>query len=102
MPAILFIAYIAVGIAQIWAFLEGMNIYFGIGGILAFILLLVGHSIPLVGTLGVAFVTYYGARYGWRWEWWEALLLAAPGVVLMVAAITMGGLASILERRTVR
>jgi hypothetical protein len=98
MWALLFIAYIAIGIAQIWAGIVGMHLYFGIGGFLAFIILLVAFSIPLIGTAGVAFITYYGARYGWNWEWWQALLLAVPGIVLMIVAMLTGGLASLFRR----
>jgi hypothetical protein len=92
---VLFIAYIAFGIAQIWAGIEGMNLYFGIDGFLAFIILVIAYYIPLIGTAGVAFITYYGARYGWNWEWWQALLLAVPGLVLLIVAMLVGGLESL-------
>ena len=92
---VLFIAYIAFGIVQIWAGIEGMNLYFGIDGFLAFIILVIAYYIPLIGTAGVAFITYYGARYGWNWEWWQALLLAVPGLVLLIVAMLVGGLESL-------
>src|SRR5215470_8909970 len=65
MGTIFLVAYILVGIAQIWAGLEGMQLYFGIGGFLAIIFLSVAYAVPLVGTVGVALLAYYGARYGW-------------------------------------
>jgi len=80
---IFFVAYILVGIAQIWAGIEDMQLYFGIGGFLAAILLVFAYSVPVVGTIGVAFLTYHGARYGWKWEWWQALTLAVPGIIIM-------------------
>jgi magnesium-transporting ATPase (P-type) len=80
------IAYLLIGIAQIWAGIEGMQLYFGISSVLSVILLFVAYAIPLVGTIGVAFLTYYGAHYGWKWEWWQALMLAVPGIILMLAA----------------
>jgi hypothetical protein len=95
---IFFIAYILIGIAQIWAGIEGMQLYFGIGGFLAVILLCVAYAIPFVGTIGVAFLTYYGARYGWKWEWWQALMLIVPGIVLMLAAGAAVGLAIWAQR----
>jgi hypothetical protein len=48
------IAYLLIGVAQIWAGIEGMQLYFGIGGFLSVILLFVAYAIPLVGTIGVA------------------------------------------------
>jgi hypothetical protein len=88
-----FIVYIVIGIAQIWAGLEGMQLYFGIGGFLAAILLIVAYVIPFFGAVGLALLTYYGARYGWKWEWWLALMLAAPSIILTLAAAFMGGFA---------
>ena len=64
MVTFFFIVYIVIGIAQIWAGLEGMQLYFGIGGFLAVILLIVAYAIPFVGAVGLALLTYYGARYG--------------------------------------
>ncbi len=75
-----------------------MQLYFGIGGLLAVILLLVAYVIPFAGTIGVAFLAYYGARYGWKWEWWQALMLTAPAIILMLAAGVLGGLAIWVQR----
>ncbi|MFY9686891.1 MAG: hypothetical protein WAJ88_13920 [Pseudolabrys sp.] len=98
MGKLFFIAYGVAGIAQIWAGIEGLQLYFGIGGLLAVILLLVAYVIPFAGTIGVAFLAYYGARYGWKWEWWQALMLTAPAIILMLAAGLLGGLAIWVQR----
>ena len=98
MGAFFLIAYIVIGIVQIWAGIEGMQLYFGIGGFLAVVLLVVAYAIPIVGTAAVAFLTYYGARYGWLWEWRQGLMLAAPGFVLMLAAGVAGALAIWAQR----
>ena len=98
MGAFFLIAYIVIGIAQVWAGVEGMQLCFGIGGFLAVVLLLVAYAIPFVGTVAVAFLTYYGARYGWTWTWWQALMFAAPGIVLMLAIGVTGGLAIWAQR----
>ena len=92
------IAYLVAGIAQIWAGIEGMQLIFGIGGFLAVVLLFVAYAIPFVGMAGVAFLAYSGARYGWNWEWWQALLLAAPAILLVLAAGVLGGLAIWVQR----
>ena len=98
MGKLFFIAYGVAGIAQIWAGIEGLQLYFGIGGLLAVILLLVAYVIPFAGTIGVAFLAYYGAHYGWKWEWWQALMLTAPAIILMLAAGLLGGLAIWVQR----
>jgi hypothetical protein len=98
MRTIFLVAYVLVGIAQIWAGIEGMQIYFGIGGFLAIILLLFAYCVPVVGTIGVAFLAYHGARYGWKWEWWQALTLALPGIIIMFAAGVLVGLAIWAQR----
>ena len=48
---------------DVW-FLLNMQLYFGIGGFLAVILLIVAYAIPFVGAVGLALLAYYGARYG--------------------------------------
>ena len=98
MGKLFFIAYAVAGIAQIWAGIEGMQLYFGIGGVLAVIVLCAAYAIPFVGMAGVAFLACYGARHGWKWEWWQALLLAAPAILLMFVAGVMGGLAIWVQR----
>ena len=96
--AIFFIAYILLGLAQIWAAIEGIYLYFGIGGFLAVILFFVAYAVPFVGTIVVALLTYYGARYGWKWEWWQALVLVMPSIILMLAASILVGLAIWAQR----
>src|SRR5215472_14531715 len=100
MGPLLVIAYIAIGIAQMWAGMVGMHLYFGIGGFLAVIIFFVAYSIPVIGTAAVAFMAYYGARYGWDWEWWQALLLAVPGIVLMIVGMLAVGLESLFGRNS--
>jgi hypothetical protein len=98
MGAFFLIAYILNGFAQIWPAIGGMQLFFGIGGFLAVILLFVACAIPFIGTVGVAFLTYYGARYGWKWEWWQALMLTVPSIILVLAAGVMGALAIWVQR----
>lgn len=98
----LYVAFFAVGLIQISAFVEGMDLYFKVGTILSIIIFLVVYNIPF-GIFAVAFLTYYGARYGWRWEWWQALALALPGIVITLFSWAVGGatlgITSLLQRR---
>jgi TctA family transporter len=99
MPFVFFIAWFAIAVAQISAGMEGMHLYFGVGAIVSVILFLLTYVVPVVGSLLTAAAVYYGARYGWHWEWWQALALAMPGIVLWLGALAMGGLASVFDRR---
>jgi hypothetical protein len=76
-----------------------MHLYFGFGGVLSVIIFLVVYAVPLLGAVFVGVMTYYGARYGWNWEWWQALALAAPGLIIMLVILATGGIASLFERR---
>jgi hypothetical protein len=98
MGKLFFIAYAVAGIAQIWAGIEGLQLIFGIGGFRAAILLVVAYAIPFAGTAGVALLTYYGARYGWAWEWWQSLMLIVPSIILMLAAGVAAGFAIWAQR----
>ena len=100
MPLLLVLAYIAVGLIQLASFIEGMSLYFHIATILSVVIFFVTYSIPVVGALFTAFFTYYGARYGWHWVWWQAFFLAAPGLILSIAAYSVGGLVVAFQRRT--
>lgn len=99
MQGLFFFAYLAVGVFQIMAGMEGIQLYLGVGTFVSLILFLFSFAIPLAGTLVAAVAVYYGARYGWRWEWWQAVLLAAPGLVVMALVFFAGGLGAVFSRR---
>lgn len=99
MQFLIFVAYVAVGVFQAWAGTNGMQLYFGAGAFVGLILFVVCFFIPLVGGVIAAVAVFYGARYGWHWEWWQAVLLAVPGIVLSLALAASGGLASVFSRR---
>lgn len=99
MGLIVFLAYIAVGLVQLAAFIDGMALYFYTGTVLSVIIFLVTYSIPVIGALFTAFFTYYGAHFGWHWEWWQALFLAAPGVILSIAMYSVGGIVMAFQRK---
>ena len=59
----------------------------------------IAFGIPLLGAIFIAAITFYGARYGWHWEWYQALFLAIPGIVLTLIFLAIGGLSSLFTRR---
>jgi hypothetical protein len=93
------LAWIAIAIVQISAGMEGMHLYFGIGSFASFILFVFSYAVPVVGSVLSAAAVFYGARYGWHWEWWQAFALAVPGIVLWLFLMATGGLAALFERR---
>jgi hypothetical protein len=96
---ILYLAYVGGGLIQMAAFIDGMHLYFQIGTIFSIVIFIVSYSVPILGALFTAVFTYYGARYGWYWEWWQAAFLASPGIILSIAVFSVGGLMTVLQRR---
>ncbi|MGY3036143.1 hypothetical protein ACVIIV_005313 [Bradyrhizobium sp. USDA 4354] len=90
---------VACAIAQISAGMEGIQLYLGVGGFVSFLLFGVSYAVPVVGSLLAAAAVYYGARVGWHWDWWQAFALAAPGIVLWLVVMALGGLGSVIEGR---
>jgi hypothetical protein len=90
---VLFILYFALGIIQIVAFMEGLDVWFGFGALLSIITFVIVMFIGPLGSLAVAGIGFYGAWRGWQWEWWQAALLCFPfavlGLVMMFGAGTM-------------
>lgn len=68
MQLFLGIAYFVVGIAQLFAIMDGVGYALGVGSIISFIIALLVTYIPLLGSaLGV-----YGAVNVWDWSIWQA------------------------------
>jgi hypothetical protein len=91
-----FIISIVVFVLQLQAFLQGMDSYFHIGTLVSIIIGLVVMNLPL-GFIAIGAITFYGAYYGWHWELWQAVLLAAPGIVFAVVAVAIGGLTTMFS-----
>jgi hypothetical protein len=75
--------------------LEGMEIWLGIGTFLSLVLAFIGWSLPF-GSVAMSVIAFYGARYGWHWELWKAILLAAPGIIFGILVATTGGIAALV------
>jgi hypothetical protein len=93
---IYFIVSVLIFVLQLQAYLMGMESYFQVGTFVSIIVGLVLMNLPL-GFIAIAAITFYGAYYGWHWEWWKAILLAAPGIVFAIVALAIGGLTTIFS-----
>ncbi|MBN8529945.1 MAG: hypothetical protein J0M36_12030 [Caulobacterales bacterium] len=96
-PVALVLLNIVLGVAQLLAFAEGVDVWLGwniFGAVLVFFIL---SMIPF-GTIGTTIVAYIGATKGWGWEWWQAVLLIAPYLILGIVMSAAGGIAGALSR----
>ena len=50
----------------------------------------------IFGSIAVSILGYIGATKEWGWEWWQAILLVAPGLIVVALTGTIGGLSSIV------
>ena len=81
------IAYFVVGIAQLFAILDGIGYALGVGGVLSFIIAIFVTYIPLLGSaLGV-----YGAVNAWDWSIWQAAGLFFWYVPVVIIFATFDG-----------
>jgi Na+-transporting NADH:ubiquinone oxidoreductase subunit NqrD len=96
-PAGLILLNIVLGIAQLAAFISGIEVWLGWNWFGAVIVFFVLNMIPF-GTIGGAIIAYVGATEGWGWAWWQAILLVAPFLVLGLLISSMGGIAGALSK----
>jgi len=82
-PMILLFALV---MAQSLAFVEGAELLMGIGWLLAILIFCVVVIFLRFATIFASAVAFYGAMYGWDWEWWQAALLCFPGLIFMFVA----------------
>lgn len=92
-PIGIFVAYWTLGIAQLWAFAEGVEVWLGWGALGAVFLFVVLSVVP-VAQLAIPVIGFIGCTRGWGWEWWQALLLVAPFALLSLGMSAANFLAS--------
>lgn len=90
--AFLFIAYWALALIQVAAFTRGVHISWGWPYLGAFLFWLVCAALlGPVGAIATLIFTFIGAKDGWGWEWWQAVLIAAPFLVLQLGLLVING-----------
>lgn len=89
MQALIYIAYLILGLFQLAAVMAGLEDWMGLHWIIAAPLALFIAYIPLVGTI----VGMFGAVTAWHWSWLQAgVLFLGPFVVIAVMAMGAGAL----------
>jgi hypothetical protein len=91
----LFIIFLGVGVVQIYLGFIGIEYQIGTWAAWAAVALMLFGRIMLPITIG----SYFGAVNVWGWEWWQGLLIAAPGLLFIAPALVMAALEPILQRR---
>ena len=91
MGFLFFIIFLVVGIAQLYVGFIGIEYHFGFiaASVSLFCLFFLRIMLPL--TIG----SFFGAMDVLGWEWYQALLLAAPGLLVVMPAM----ITSIIENR---
>ncbi len=90
-----FIMFVAVGAVQIYLGFIGIEYHLGGWAAWGAIVLMFLGRLMLPLTIG----SYFGAVSVWGWEWWQGLLIAAPGLLFIVPPLVMTALEPILQRR---
>lgn len=98
MGVVLFAIWIALGIAQISAFLAGIHHWLGVGTFSGIVIFFGTAMLPF-GAIIDAAISFYGAFAAWNWPWWQAALLAFPFAIVGVAVTGMGAIFSTFARR---
>jgi len=90
MPLILLLLYLALAVAQVQAFLHGMELWLGVPWALSLVIGLIGYGLPF-GPLVCSAIAFYGAYKGWQWEWWQAALLTFPSAIFNLVFVGTSG-----------
>lgn len=92
--AILFIAVLIAGIAQLYLGYVGIEDWLGFGWALGALALAFFTRIMLPLTIG----TYWAMTKVFGYEWWVGVLVAAPGLLLIVPAMVSDVLGKVFNR----
>lgn len=88
-----FVAGIILLLAQIAAAASGLEVLWGWNGLLASVAVAAGvFFLGPLGSVAAAILGFFGATMDWGWQWWQAFLLVAPGLVFSVLTSVSGGL----------
>ena len=97
MQIVLFVLWIALGIAQIAAYLDGIHLWLGVGTFWGFVIFFFTASLPF-GAIVDAGIAFYGAYQAWHWPLWQAALLTFPFAILGIIVMGLESAASLAGR----
>lgn len=85
----------AIAIVQLAGFLEGLHHLWGWSLWLTIPAWILCAMLGPLGAIGMLVFTFIGAKDGWGWAWWQALLLAAPYLIIQLFAAGAVGTVSV-------
>lgn len=80
-----------------WAFFDGLARWWGTGSLVAVVVFALCVTLVPGGGMFISAVALYGAYAVWRWDLWQAALLAFPGFALTAAALLAGGVLTLWQ-----
>lgn len=95
MGLFLWIAFLCVGIFQIYLAWHGVEYHWGTWAAVG----VIGASFFFRFILPISIGAYIGAVDVMGWEWWVGLLIAAPGLLFLIPAVLVEMMDSIGSRR---
>jgi hypothetical protein len=98
MPALVSILFLVAAFASFFAFMDGVHLLLGWGGLASFALFVGLHLIPGIGALAASGLALYGAMYAWDWTWWQAALLVFPSLILALVAGAAAGVGGLISK----
>ena len=93
------IAFLLIGIVQIYAGYLGIEYHLGSGWAVAAVIASLFFQFPIVLTVG----TFFGALDVWGWPWFGALIFAMPGLLFAapgVVGVAVGGLLNLFKGKS--
>ncbi|SON55516.1 hypothetical protein HDIA_1975 [Hartmannibacter diazotrophicus] len=78
------------------AFHDGMELWFGLSISMATVAFAIFYLFGL--SIFAAPVVFYGAYVAWGWPWYQAVLLAAPAVVITSILLRFRGIKGVFSR----
>lgn len=93
------IAFLLIGIVQIYAGYLGIEYHLGSGWAVAAVIASLFFQFPIVLTVG----TFFGALDVWGWPWFGALIFAMPGLLFAapgVVGVAVGGLVTLFKGKS--
>jgi hypothetical protein len=88
---------LVLGLFQLAAMMAQLESLWGLN---SWISAAIGVAFLVFFPIVIPFFSFFGAKDVWGWDWWQALLFAAPFLVFAVISVLSGGILSVLGRLT--
>lgn len=93
---VLQIAFVALGLAQIFAAIDQMTSLWDIDSWVAVVACV---ALMIFFPIALPFFSFFGAMDVWGWEWWQALLLSAPFLIISGIITLTGGVGAMMRQK---